>query len=162
MILLYVQLFMSNRASSSSVLIYFNLSPVIGITTVYESLLEAAQEIPELHVSVSQSAKAAAITGTSTLVGSLLLGPAGILVGAAVGGVTAYSLSEPFKPALQVLKDMNELEREKLRDAVVAVAKEKGLKMLTVAAWERIPMDKLKDLLLCALKYSGYRIKMSK
>ena len=137
----------------------FVVVAIVGVTTVYQTLLEVSQVSSDLHVSVSESFKATAITGGCTLAGSLLLGPPGILVGAAVGGVAAYASSRSFKPVGEVLQNMNDKEKENLKDAVVRVAKEKGISLLTAAVWETLSQTELKDILIDALKLIGYKLK---
>lgn len=48
----------------------------------------------DVRVSVKQSAKGAIIAGTCCFIGGVLLGPAGLAIGGAAGGVTAYKMTQ--------------------------------------------------------------------
>lgn len=71
----------------------------------------------QLKVSVKGAGYGGVVTGVTTTIGGLIAGPAGLLVGGALGGGIAYANAEDFKPVSQVVKEMNAHERQLLYDA---------------------------------------------
>ena len=71
----------------------------------------------QLKVSVKGAGFGGVVAGVTTTIGGLIAGPAGLLVGGALGGVLAYANAEDFKPVSQVVKEMNAHERQLLYDA---------------------------------------------
>ena len=71
----------------------------------------------QLKVSVKGAGYGGVVAGVTTTIGGLIAGPAGLLVGGALGGVLAYANAEDFKPVSQVVKEMNAHERQLLYDA---------------------------------------------
>ncbi|XP_074618988.1 protein C19orf12 homolog [Acropora palmata] len=71
----------------------------------------------QLKVSVKSAGYGGVVAGVTTTIGGLIAGPAGLLVGGALGGVLAYANAEDFKPVSQVVKEMNAHERQLLYDA---------------------------------------------
>lgn len=71
----------------------------------------------QLKVTVKGAGYGGVVAGVTTTIGGLIAGPAGLLVGGALGGVLAYANAEDFKPVSQVVKEMNAHERQLLYDA---------------------------------------------
>ncbi|GFG29432.1 hypothetical protein Cfor_02633 [Coptotermes formosanus] len=90
-----------------------------------ELLSVVAQLTEDRHVraTVRESLKGGCIAATTTVVGGLLLGPAGLAVGGIVGGCTAALISKgKFKPVSEVImNDMTNAQRERLAASVAAV-----------------------------------------
>ncbi|KAK2560796.1 hypothetical protein P5673_016599 [Acropora cervicornis] len=72
----------------------------------------------QLKVSVKSAGYGGVVAGVTTTIGGLIAGPAGLLVGGALGGVLAYANAEDFKPVSQVVKEMNAHERQLLYNAM--------------------------------------------
>ena len=89
----------------------------VSVTDLQRVMAILADE-DELKVTIKGAAYGGVIAGITTTVGGLLGGPAGLLVGGAVGGALAYGTSGDFKPASQVIKDMNAHDRQLLYDSV--------------------------------------------
>lgn len=89
----------------------------VSVTDLQRVMAILADE-DELKVTFRGAAYGGVIAGITTTVGGLLGGPAGLLVGGAVGGALAYGTSGDFKPASQVIKDMNAHDRQLLYDSV--------------------------------------------
>ena len=109
--------------------------------TLFKSLLKIAEENSDLKVTFKETLKGAAtgtaITATAMIVGGASFGPVGLAVGGAIGGAVgggvAYATSKPYKPILQVLRDMDEGQRKKLADAAISEAKKLGIDLLSKA-----------------------------
>ena len=71
----------------------------------------------QLKVTVRAAGYGGVVAGVTTTIGGLIAGPAGLLVGGALGGLLAYANAEDFKPVSQVVKEMNVHERQLLYDA---------------------------------------------
>ncbi|XP_064540266.1 protein C19orf12 homolog [Drosophila montana] len=69
-----------------------------------------------IRVAVKQSAKGTAICAACCFAGGLLMGPVGLAVGGAAGGIAAYKVtSGTFKPLGEViLNDLTDMQREQL------------------------------------------------
>ena len=72
----------------------------------------------QLKVTVRASGYGGVVAGVTTTIGGLIAGPAGLLVGGALGGVLAYANAGDFKPVSQVVKEMNAHERQLLYNAM--------------------------------------------
>ena len=72
----------------------------------------------QLKVTVRASGYGGVVAGVTTTIGGLIAGPAGLLVGGALGGVLAYANAGNFKPVSQVVKEMNAHERQLLYNAM--------------------------------------------
>lgn len=74
-----------------------------------EELLNAAElvcEQKEVKVALKCSAACAGLSALTTFAGGLVAGPIGLVAGATIGGVTAYSLTKnKFKPVVQILRE---------------------------------------------------------
>ena len=136
----------------------FTSISIATATSVYEALLKVADANQDLKVTVREVAKGTGITAASTVVGGLLLGPVGLAVGGAVGGLLGYAASNNYKPIGQVLREMNDGEKKRLLEAAREEAKTIGLGMLTDATLKAISFDDLKRILLGALKTMGYDV----
>lgn len=86
---------------------------------------------PELGVNLSSSLKAGLATGACTVAGAILLGPVGILAGAAIGSGIAYRNTGNFTPLHQIIKDMSEDDRAKLLSVVNSLVLENEVDSLT-------------------------------
>ena len=72
----------------------------------------------QLKVSVKGADYGGVVAGVTTTIGGLIAGPAGLLVGGALGGVLAYASAGDFKRVSQVIKEMNPRQRQLLYDAM--------------------------------------------
>ncbi|XP_064466072.1 protein C19orf12 homolog [Ornithodoros turicata] len=82
-------------------------------------------EKENLQVTVRECAKGGVIAGISTLVGGVLMGPAGLAIGGAVGGCcAAYLAKGKFLPLATVIRSMSQKERKKLQLAIEAVLRD--------------------------------------
>ncbi|XP_023167190.1 protein C19orf12 homolog [Drosophila hydei] len=82
-------------------------------------LMEAIAIIADernIRVAVKQSGKGTAICAACCFAGGLLMGPVGLAVGGAAGGIAAYKMtSGTFKPLGEViLNDLTDAQREQL------------------------------------------------
>ncbi|XP_030378217.1 protein C19orf12 homolog [Scaptodrosophila lebanonensis] len=70
----------------------------------------------QVRVAVKQSAKGAAICAASSFAGGMLMGPVGLAIGGAAGGIAAYKMtSGKFRPLGEViLNDLTDRQREQL------------------------------------------------
>jgi len=82
-----------------------------------QRVLAILEDEDQLKVSVKSAGYGGVVAGVTTTIGGLIAGPAGLLVGGALGGVLAYANAEDFKPVSQVVKEMNAHERQLLYDA---------------------------------------------
>ena len=81
----------------------------------------------QLKVSVKGAGYGGVVAGVTTTIGGLIAGPAGLLVGGALGGVLAYANAEDFKPVSQVVKEMNAHERQLLYGATRDIVDKLGI-----------------------------------
>lgn len=74
-------------------------------------------------VTITESLKGGCIAATTTVIGGILLGPAGLAVGGVVGGCAAAIMSrDKFKPIPQIImNDMTDAQRERLVASVSTV-----------------------------------------
>ncbi|XP_066908571.1 protein Nazo isoform X2 [Halyomorpha halys] len=74
-----------------------------------EELINAAElvcEQKEVKVALKCSAAGAGLSALTTFAGGILAGPIGLVTGATVGGLCAYSLTKnKFKPVVQILRE---------------------------------------------------------
>ncbi|XP_026767379.3 protein C19orf12 homolog [Pangasianodon hypophthalmus] len=76
----------------------------------------------QMKAAVRNSGKGAVVAGGSAFLGGLLLGPAGIAVGGAVGGLLGWGMtSGQFKPVPQILMELPPQQQRKLYSDVMAV-----------------------------------------
>ncbi|XP_060767724.1 protein C19orf12 homolog [Neoarius graeffei] len=76
----------------------------------------------QMKAAVRSSGKGAVVAGGSAFVGGLLLGPAGIAVGGAVGGLLGWGMTRgQFKPVPQILMELPPPQQRKLYGDVMAV-----------------------------------------
>ncbi|XP_017314110.1 protein C19orf12 homolog isoform X2 [Ictalurus punctatus] len=76
----------------------------------------------QMKAAVRNSGKGAVVAGGSAFLGGLLLGPAGIAVGGAVGGLLGWGMtSGQFKPVPQILMELPPQQQRKLYTNVMAV-----------------------------------------
>lgn len=83
----------------------------------FQRVMSILADEDQLKVTVKTSAYGGVVAGVTTTIGGLIAGPAGLLVGGAVGGMLAYKSAGNFKPVSQVINDMNAHERQLLYDA---------------------------------------------
>ncbi|XP_063233776.1 protein C19orf12 homolog [Bacillus rossius redtenbacheri] len=89
-------------------------------------LLNAASVLAEsrnMRVTVKESFKGGCVAGASTMVGGLLLGPAGMLIGGIVGACSAAAMGRgKFRPVADVLlHDMTASQQERLAQSLRSV-----------------------------------------
>nr|XP_055065671.1 protein C19orf12 homolog [Misgurnus anguillicaudatus] len=76
----------------------------------------------KIKVTVENSAKGAATAGGGAFIGGLLGGPAGIFLGATVGGVLGWWMtSGKFQPLHQIIMELPPEQKQKLYSDVMAV-----------------------------------------
>ncbi|XP_027016004.1 protein C19orf12 homolog [Tachysurus fulvidraco] len=75
----------------------------------------------DMKATVKGSLKGGAMAGGSAVVGSLLLGPVGLAVGAAAGGLVAWMTSGQFKPVPQILMELPPQEKQKLYSEISVI-----------------------------------------
>ncbi|KAF5889266.1 protein C19orf12, partial [Clarias magur] len=75
-----------------------------------------------MKAAVKGSVKGGAVAGGSAAVGGLLLGPAGLAVGGAVGGLLGWWMtSGQFKPVPQILMELPSQEKQQLYSDIRAI-----------------------------------------
>lgn len=89
-------------------------------------ILNVVTELTEdrrVCVTITESLKGGCIAATTTVIGGILLGPAGLAVGGVVGGCAAAIMSrDKFKPIPQIImNDMTDAQRERLVASVSTV-----------------------------------------
>eukprot|EP01119_Soliformovum_irregulare_P008800 TRINITY_DN21914_c0_g1_i1.p1 TRINITY_DN21914_c0_g1~~TRINITY_DN21914_c0_g1_i1.p1 ORF type:complete len:134 (+),score=21.53 TRINITY_DN21914_c0_g1_i1:108-509(+) len=119
----------------------------------YDMLTRIADQNPQLKITVDESVKASLMVGGVTLVGSLLLGPVGIIAGAAIGGSVAYATSKPFTSAFVLLSKLDEQQREQLLATVQDLALQKEV---------LITDQLLLDLLIAGINKLGFKAELPK
>ncbi|XP_039581557.1 protein C19orf12 homolog [Passer montanus] len=92
------------------------------LNDVMELLIHIAT-VKKIYAAFKHSKRGAAVTGASMVVGAALLGPVGLAVGGAVGGLLGWMTSEDFKPVPQVLMELSPAEKQKLCAEAMAVVK---------------------------------------
>ena len=80
-----------------------------------------------LQVTVRRAVYGGAIAGITTTVGGLLGGSAGLLAGGIVGGVIAYASSRDFRSVSQVIRDMNDHDKQLLYNSVKEIVENSGI-----------------------------------
>ena len=83
-------------------------------TVQLQRVLAILADEDQLKVTVRAAGYGGVVAGVTTTIGGLIAGPAGLLVGGALGGVLAYANAGDFKPVSQVIKEMNAHERQLL------------------------------------------------
>lgn len=83
------------------------------------ALIEALSVLADeqnIRISVKQSGKGAIICGACCFAGGILLGPAGLAIGGAAGGVVAYKMTRgTFRPLGDVIiNDLTDTQKEQL------------------------------------------------
>ena len=81
----------------------------------------------QLKVTVKGAGYGGVVAGVTTTIGGLIAGPAGLLVGGALGGLLAYANAGDFKPVSQVVKEMNAHERQLLYNATRDIVDNLGI-----------------------------------
>lgn len=80
-------------------------------------ILEACELLARqdnLNICIQESMKGAALAGLSSFFGGVMLGPPGIAIGAAVGGVAGSSICRQYKPLYQIIQEMSEEDKKRL------------------------------------------------
>ncbi|KAK3510222.1 hypothetical protein QTP70_030453 [Hemibagrus guttatus] len=76
----------------------------------------------QMKAAVKNSGKGAVVAGGSAFLGGLLLGPAGIALGGAIGGLLGWGMtSGQFKPVPQIIMELPPQEQRKLYENVMEV-----------------------------------------
>ena len=83
-----------------------------------QQVLAILADQDQLKVTVRASGYGGVVACVTTTIGGLIAGPAGLLVGGALGGVLAYASAGDFKPVSDVIKEMTPLQRQLLYNAM--------------------------------------------
>ena len=83
-----------------------------------QRLMVVLADEEQLKVSSRNSTLGGVVAGVATTVGGLLIGPPGLLVGGALGGILAYWRARKFKSVSQVISGMNASQKQLLFDAM--------------------------------------------
>ena len=102
---------------------------------IYSVLEEISKANEDLGDTFNESFKGAAAMGGSTFTGALggglVGGPAGMIVGGAIGfaGGATYAAvkTKSFKPLYQVISEMKDKEKRRLVKAAIAIIRRKGI-----------------------------------
>ncbi|XP_015780373.1 PREDICTED: protein C19orf12 homolog [Acropora digitifera] len=92
-----------------------------------QQVLAILADQDQLKVTVKGAGYGGVVAGVTTAIGGLIAGPAGLLVGGAVGGVFAYATAGNFKPVSQVVNEMNAHERQLLYNAMRDIVDNLGI-----------------------------------
>ncbi|XP_023324919.1 protein C19orf12 [Eurytemora carolleeae] len=90
----------------------------------YRDILELLTVLSDekgIQVTLRQSLKGGLITGSIASICAFILGPAGLAVGGAVGGVIAAYTADTFRPVSQVMQEMTYSDQERLALAVRSI-----------------------------------------
>jgi len=82
-------------------------------------ILEACELLARqdnLTLCIQESMKGAAVAGLGSFIGGVCLGPPGIAIGAAVGGLAGSSMCRHYKPLYQVIQEMSYQDQQRLAD----------------------------------------------
>jgi len=69
-----------------------------------------------LNVCIQESMKGAAMAGLASFIGGVCLGPPGIAIGAAVGGLAGSAACRQYKPLYQIMQEMSYQDKQRLAD----------------------------------------------
>ena len=107
--------------------------------SVLKLLSKIAKEEINADITVTMSAASQGVikVGATTLISSLVLGPAGFFVGSVVGGAWAYATSSNFKPLHAVLEELTTEEKNRLGQVALKHAGEIGLDLGMATLWTR-------------------------
>ena len=83
-----------------------------------QRLMVVLADEDQLRVNARNSTLGGVVAGVATTVGGLLIGPPGLLIGGALGGILAYWNARKFKSVSQVINDMNTSQKQALFDAM--------------------------------------------
>jgi len=76
------------------------------------------------------------VTGMCAVAGGMFLGPAGIAIGGAVGGVAGAMMSKSYKPVWQILQDMSAHDKVLLSNHMLEVVQRleitDGIMLMTI------------------------------
>ncbi|KAF2365435.1 hypothetical protein FHG87_003802 [Trinorchestia longiramus] len=94
---------------------------VIETEIIMEVIVDVTKE-RGLMVCLSNSLKGGAAVGGAATVGSILLGPLGLLVGGTLGGaIASYCFNGQYKSAVSVIMDMPQQKKDQLAAKVIRV-----------------------------------------
>ncbi|KAJ4448645.1 hypothetical protein ANN_00035 [Periplaneta americana] len=119
------------------------------------SVVTQLTENKHVRVCVRESIKGGFIAAASTIVGGLVMGRAGLAVGATVGGCAAALMSsDEMKPVAQViLQDMSHAQRQKLLASVMAVVEDLRVEDAALLMPLLLGNPGAKEAVLCAVAH---------
>jgi hypothetical protein len=106
------------------------MEPLLVLNVLQEVAAQAKNR--DLQVTIHAATRAALITGGATLVGALMLGPAGIMIGAVGGAAASLTIFKNFKPIPQIILEMSPEERQALATIAIQVAAKRNLDLLSL------------------------------
>ncbi|KAK2191302.1 hypothetical protein NP493_54g00037 [Ridgeia piscesae] len=93
----------------------------LDVDDVLQLLAELADD-DGLKVTVTESLKGGLITGLTAVVGGMLMGPAGLAIGGALGGTAAaYSAHGKFESVGSVIRRMDDAKRKILYNRAMTI-----------------------------------------
>ncbi|XP_045675147.1 protein C19orf12 homolog isoform X2 [Phyllostomus hastatus] len=86
-------------------------------------LLCSISKEKKMRVTIKHSLRGGVVAGVTTAIGGLLLGPPGLALGGALGGLLAWATSEEFQPVPQILMELPLAKKVKLCNQFMAIVR---------------------------------------